>query len=522
MKNLYYSNFIEKLTDGKNVAFYHKLNGNFKIFSNKNAINILDDIILTKDKTKKVADEVIYNLIDEGFVLSEFQTQEEEWKSYSDYYISINKTIFCKWINGMLELSIPSSNKVNKLKLNKEYGELWIKMSESNIQFKDIDQYFTMFNCLSNYKNCLYKLVNKKDLDSENIFSNLYLDRFYILEENNSKIKPQHLYLKLTDACNLNCKMCGQANNKKLGLISKYNFLDYDAVIKFIEPIIDNIEFVNLWGGEPLLHPRIEEFIEYFAKRKKYVSIATNGTFLIDHSKFLVNIGVDEIVVSLDGPKEIHNEIRRSSTAFDDLSLGISKITNMKNNMQIKPKVILNCTITEENVNYLHEILEFQKDWKVNKLIYQLPMFITDKQGNEYSNICYDLWRIVPTSWRGFVKSYNMDYEELYSFYDNVKKNHGNDVDFYNISFSNKEDLEKYFTDSDNCIGKSKCITLNSTLVIESNGDIVTCPDFPDIKYKNIVDTDFNQYWNSNIRKEFIEVFNKSCYPICKRCCQFV
>lgn len=523
MRKLYYSNYIMLLTDGKKAAFYHSLNGNFIIFSDLDAHRLIDDIVRKPENDSKKHEETLEKLLEQGFLLKSFMTKEEEEKSYEDYYIVPNKTIFSTWAEDKLELSIPSAKKIERIKLNKNHGELWLKLSENSIKLKEVEDVFLTLKNLSNYSNSLFRLVSKEKLNAYHIFSNLYLSSFYKVELLKNQPNPSSLYLKLTDACNLNCKMCGQANNKKLGLIKNQNFLDLNLVKKFIEPIIQELEFINLWGGEPLLHPKVTEFIKYFSENKKYISIATNGTFLKKHAKTLVELGVDEIVVSIDGPTEIHNNIRGTNKAFEDAKAGIEEIIKLRGHMQIKPKIFINCTVTEENVDYLKELLMLCRDWKVNKLIYQLPMFITEKQGEEYSSICNNLWGITPTSWSGFSKTYDLDLDKLYDFYCEVKSDYGDFVDFYNINFHSKDKLRDYFNKPDECLGKSKCIVLNSALVIESNGDIVSCPDFPDIKLINIENTDYQNFFNSEIRKEFIQGFkdNKG-YPICKRCCQFV
>lgn len=535
MKTLYYSNYIERLTDGKKAAFYHTLNGNFIIFSDLNAFNRIDEIVMQHKKKLEDYEYILEKLIKQGFLLKRDITKEEEWKIYEEYYITFNKTIFCSWIHDELELAIPSSKKIHKIKLNKAEGEIWLKLNKNNIKFKELEKECSRLIHLSNYKNSLFKLSSevKINKNTNDMFSNLYLHNFNtmdILKEdseiqqiNSNKNYPNSIYLKLTDSCNLNCKMCGQANSKRLGLIKNENTLDFYKIEKFLEPIMSELEYINLWGGEPLLHPMFEEFIKYFIKNKKYISIATNGILLKKYAKTIVELGVDEIVVSLDGPSKIHNNIRGTSNAFQATKSGIEEIIKLKKHIQIKPKIVLNCTISEENIDYLEEFLLLCREWNINKLIYQLPMFITEEQGKNHTAICEQLFGIRPISWMGFSKTYNLDIDKLYDFYTNVKNNYKSFADFYNISFRSKNELTEYFNKPNSCLGKSKCIILNSALVIESNGDLATCPDFPDIKYKNINSTDYHEFWQSKIRKEFIYHFNKNNgYPICKRCCQFI
>ncbi|MEN2774636.1 radical SAM protein [Acetivibrio clariflavus] len=523
MKELYYSNFTEHLTDGKKAAFYHKLNGNFIIFPSLNAFKSIDDIVVNPEHISDKHAQLVEKLLEQGFLLKSLATKEEEEKLYEDYYVIPNKTTLAAWIGDELELTIPSPSKIQRIKLNKHDGTLWLKLGESKVKFKEVKDEISNLYIMSGYNNCMFKLVPEQKINGNIIFSNLYLSNFYKMDIFRKEHYPSSVYLKLTDICNLNCKMCGQANNRKLGLVRKPNFLNFEQVKKFIEPIIKEVEFVNIWGGEPFMHPEIMEFIKYFSRNKKYISIATNGTYLKKYAKELVDIGVDEIVVSLDGPKDVHENIRGAENLFVDIKFGIEEIVEYKKHMQIKPKMIINCTITEENIDYLYELLTLCKDWKVNKLIYQLPMFVTEKQGEEYSSICNSMWGIIPTSWRGFSKKYALDLNKLYDFYCNVKSNYSDFADFYNIEFDSKDKLNEYFNNPDECFGRSNCIVMNSALVIEANGDLVTCPDFPDIKYENIKNADYQTYFKSTLRREFIQGFkDNNGYPICKRCCQFV
>ena len=68
------------------------------------------------------------------------------------------------------------------------------------------------------------------------------------------KSYPRRLVLELTNACNLNCVMCGR-NAADFKLTS----FDMD-VFRSLEPLMDTVEEVTLMGwGEPTIHPHLRK-----------------------------------------------------------------------------------------------------------------------------------------------------------------------------------------------------------------------------------------------------------------------
>jgi MoaA/NifB/PqqE/SkfB family radical SAM enzyme len=109
--------------------------------------------------------------------------------------------------------------------------------------------------------------------------------KFYsTVRQNTDRLKKRDLLnfdIHLTDHCNLNCKGCEHfspiAENKFLDI----NIFEKDC-IRLNKLTGGIINFVSLVGGEPLLHPQINDFIiltrKYFSKGTIY--IITNGLLL--------------------------------------------------------------------------------------------------------------------------------------------------------------------------------------------------------------------------------------------------
>lgn len=110
-----------------------------------------------------------------------------------------------------------------------------------------------------------------------------------------------YMRISVIDSCNLNCYYCNpQDNNKKCQAI---NILSVKKVICIVRAAARlGITHFRLTGGEPLLHPQIDEMVSQIKKIPgvRSVSLTTNAVLLAQHAKQLKEAGIDSINVSLD------------------------------------------------------------------------------------------------------------------------------------------------------------------------------------------------------------------------------
>ena len=121
--------------------------------------------------------------------------------------------------------------------------------------------------------------------------------------------KPRRLVFELTNACNLNCVMCGRN-----AADFKPTVFDMD-VFRSFEPIMDDIEEVTLMGwGEPTIHPHFAEMLEIIDRHSARKYFCSNGMNLKKLHNTLFDCHVDVFAVSLDGAyPETNDRIRRGS-----------------------------------------------------------------------------------------------------------------------------------------------------------------------------------------------------------------
>lgn len=108
------------------------------------------------------------------------------------------------------------------------------------------------------------------------------------------KVRKKLIFeIHIVEHCNLNCKAC---NN--FSCIAKPSFLqiqEFRKDLKRIREIFGNgVEQIQLLGGEPLLHPKLEKFCEVareiFPEDTVKIRIVTNGTLLLKQPRTLWNV----------------------------------------------------------------------------------------------------------------------------------------------------------------------------------------------------------------------------------------
>ena len=81
-------------------------------------------------------------------------------------------------------------------------------------------------------------------------------------------------YIEITNVCNLTCSFCPQTKRQA-------EFMEIDTFSKILEQIKPHTDYIYFHvKGEPLLHPRIDEFLDLSYEKGFQVNITTNGTLI--------------------------------------------------------------------------------------------------------------------------------------------------------------------------------------------------------------------------------------------------
>ncbi len=105
------------------------------------------------------------------------------------------------------------------------------------------------------------------------------------------------------------------------------------------------VQQVVLTGGEPLLHRGLPAILAFFRSLDVRITLLTTGLLLEKHADLLAT-HVDEVIVSLDGPPAIHNQIRRIPRAFEVIARGIDALR------LLRPAMPIACRTTVQRQNH--------------------------------------------------------------------------------------------------------------------------------------------------------------------------
>jgi uncharacterized protein len=324
-----------------------------------------------------------------------------------------------------------------------------------------------------------------------------------------------HLLSKPTGAiCNLDCKYCFFLSKEALYPGSNFRMND-DMLDKYIKQLLEShtAPEVNVaWqGGEPMLmgidfFKKSVELVDKYKRPDQRImhSIQTNGVLIDDEwaeffhkNKYLVGLSVD-------GPKEIHDEFRVNKGGkgtFDQVMRGWQFL--VKHNVEFN----ILCTLHSANINKPLEVYKFFRDEMKAEYLQFIP--IIERATEETLPVANQGWSERPGGERplyiqkgDIVTERSVKAEEYGDFYISIFEEWvRRDVGKVYIQMFDVT-LGTHVGQYSLCIHSPNCGT---ALAMEHNGDMYSCDHFvePDYMLGNINDTHMIELVASAKQKKF-------------------
>ena len=109
------------------------------------------------------------------------------------------------------------------------------------------------------------------------------------------------------------------------------------------------VQRVGVTGGEPLLHAEIDRVLEILGGAGFSLTLMTAATGLVRHADAVAR-RCDSVVVSLDGPAPVHDDIRRVRGAFAELRAGVEALRRLADTTI---RITARCTVQRANADHL-------------------------------------------------------------------------------------------------------------------------------------------------------------------------
>ncbi len=160
----------------------------------------------------------------------------------------------------------------------------------------------------------------------------------------------KELTIEITNKCSLNCLHCSTnaVSNGKL-------FFSAEQVKKILKEFSD-FKKIRLSGGEPFEHPDLKSILSLIKNKGRKIEILSSGVYkrcelplkLLRFCKI-----IDNIVLSIYGPREIHNKVCNSENSYDSLVKSLDSI------ISVKIPFSFHFVAMKENFDYLESVVKY-------------------------------------------------------------------------------------------------------------------------------------------------------------------
>ena len=313
---------------------------------------------------------------------------------------------------------------------------------------------------------------------------------------------PRFFIFNPTRRCDLACQHCGVwKSEKKIELSS-------DELRELLKnKLFQKIEVVWLSGGEPSLRKDLAELTEVFNQslpKMQILGMASNGynseRIILRCREMLQKLNPAKqgffLHLSLDGIGEPHNKIRGKEDAFENLIKTIDRFKKLKEEFpRHRLELGFNCVIQKGNYFQLKEIFEFAQSQSAS-ITFNL-VEITDQY---YSNI-------------ELAQSLSLSPDEKQAVIEFLKEI------INKLPAGYKSHYKSLISILSGKRRTRRCLSLYSTVVIDSDGSWIPCPLSSNWQKVNFLQVSAEKFWKSKTTRELRKRIQKQLCPKCGLSC---
>ncbi|MFX3617627.1 MAG: thioether cross-link-forming SCIFF peptide maturase [Sporolactobacillus sp.] len=189
-----------------------------------------------------------------------------------------------------------------------------------------------------------------------------YQDLSFNLKKRKTYVKA--LCLNVAHTCNLSCDYCFASQGKYHG---DRAIMSFEVGKQAIDFLLENSGFhrnldVDFFGGEPLMDWKVvKQLVAYCHSKEKECNknfrftLTTNGMLLKDDVIDFLNKEMHNVVLSLDGRKEVHDRLRKTITGKGSYDYVVPKFQNFVKKRGDQEYYVRG-TFTHNNVDFTNDL----------------------------------------------------------------------------------------------------------------------------------------------------------------------
>lgn len=238
---------------------------------------------------------------------------------------------------------------------------------------------------------------------------------------------PIAISFEPTTSCNLRCPECPSGLRS---FTRPTGMMEEKLYKKTIDELADRLLYLIFYfQGEPYLHPKFFELVNYAHKKGIYTATSTNAHYLTDEkAKKTVESGLDRIIISIDGTTQDVYQQYRIGGNLEKVLEGTRNIIKWKKELKSStPHVIFQFLVVKPNEHQIEDVKKLALDMGVDEvglktaqiydyeegsdLIPTIDKYSRYKQNdsggfsikNKFVDHCWKMWHSCVITWDGAV-----------------------------------------------------------------------------------------------------------------------
>ena len=348
----------------------------------------------------------------------------------------------------------------------------------------------------------------------------------FVMSPSGRGCPPLTVYWSINSVCNLRCKMCDVGNvNTESNFYKnlRINGRPQEIPIERFKSVIDEVALyrpmISITSTEPLMYKPLGAAISYVRHYDMDIAVTTGGYILPKRAEELAEAGLSQLNVSIDGPPELHNEIRGRNDAFEKATEGINIFKDATMKRGEKAQVLACCTITNMNYNALERYYDSLAGFPIDHINFSYMSFVNEVMAKKHNDLWGNKFHATVNCLNEYTRPEQVDIKVLYSQIQAVKSKAKDRVTF--LPDFGINELKIFFHEPSKFMGRGRCMVNWFIAEIIANGDVIPYTRCYHIPLGNINKQSFMEIWNGNKANAWRrELRRYKRFPACTRCDQ--
>jgi Fe-coproporphyrin III synthase len=334
---------------------------------------------------------------------------------------------------------------------------------------------------------------------------------------------PYAVDIEITLRCNARCLMCPLHGSEDTNSFLKQQAqTESELSTDELEGLLDDlgrsgVRRVQFTGGEPFLREDLLVLVRHGKEIGLSLGIISNGSVITDKiARELVEAGLDTLHLSVDGPPDLHDAIRRVPGLFRRVEAAVGNLNRAKEELRRDaPRITIGATVSTLNQGRLAELVESVRDW--NAAVSLGRLFFTTPAMAAATNALFQRGRTKAEDQAIALAHRQVDVPLLHQDLQEARAAARRSGTILSVGYRDADDIRKRFLDN-GYTDHNKCFYPWHSARVDPFGNVYPCS--MNNNMGNIRETPFLQIWNGAPYVAFRQALKKHrLFPSCTKCC---